>query len=335
MAKGAKMKNGPLAPWINENREALQIYNPYGLDLNEISEMIGLLFVNNPGWAKCKPASVRKVCMDILSLGLKPDGIQAAVIKFGDELVYAPTARGLTAQAYETGEIKAGTINATPVTDKDRFNLNLTGGKTTFEKSDEPGETKGWYVTCVTVEGEFIDNFFRIEDIEKRRNCSPAWRKGGRTPWKEWTDEMQQKTGILMFIKKRWWPAIIRMSFTKNADLPNFHPVLKNVTPATKLLGPGENKKPGEAEELKGLIEKLRVDAVNKKLLDKGNSTIQEAVEKRADDPEKLREYYQKLKASMERSLQATEPEIAEDYGHKDGNETVEASEITGELDIF
>lgn len=150
-------------------------------------------------------ASVTKAAQD----GLVLDGREAAlVIDFKGECQYRPMVRGLLKLAYNSGEIKSLVVELARTEDE------FTYAPTNYEQpiSHEidlrkpRGEVFAGYAIAVLKDGGIIHEVMSVEDINRIRNRSDAYRafKDGKiksTPWSTDWEEMARKT-VLRRISK-------------------------------------------------------------------------------------------------------------------------------------
>lgn len=132
-------------------------------------------------------ASVVKCAQD----GLLPDGREAALVKFGQDIVYMPMIGGFRKIAAEHG----WAIDTQVVYEHDEFVWELGQHPKLHHKpaglDQEPGEPMGAYAVATHADGRKLVEVMRKSEIEKVQAVSKS---GTRGPWKDWMERMWEKT---------------------------------------------------------------------------------------------------------------------------------------------
>jgi recombination protein RecT len=131
-------------------------------------------------------ASVVKCAQD----GLLPDGREAALVKFGQDIVYMPMIGGFRKIAAEHG----WAIDTQVVYANDKFVWELGQhpvlDHTPAGLDEEPGDPMGAYAVATHADGRKLVEVMRKSEIEKVQAVSRS--RGG--PWVDWTERMWEKT---------------------------------------------------------------------------------------------------------------------------------------------
>lgn len=146
----------------------------------------------NPDLVKCSRRSLWNAAMKCAQDGLLPDGREAALIPYGDEVQYIPMIAGIRKKVRNSGEI--ATWDAQVVRANDEFEFEL--GDDPFIKHKpsldaDPGSVVAAYSIAILKSGEKSREVMSITAIEKVRGRS-RMKKGG--PWFTDYDEMCRKT---------------------------------------------------------------------------------------------------------------------------------------------
>lgn len=132
-------------------------------------------------------ASVVKCAQD----GLLPDGREAALVKFGQDVVYMPMIGGFRKIAAEHG----WAIDTQVVYANDDFVWELGQHPVLVHKpaalDQEPGEPMGAYAVATHADGRKLVEVMRKSEIEKVQNVSKSKASG---PWRDWAERMWEKT---------------------------------------------------------------------------------------------------------------------------------------------
>lgn len=132
--------------------------------------------------------------------GLMPDGKEAALVPFKNEVKYMPMVAGYTKRARNSGEI--GTMDSQVVYEKDEFDewTDEKGPHFEHRKSrGDRGNRIGVYAYAVTKDGFLYFEFIEAKEIEAIKKTSRS-----QNIWNgDFADEMWKKTAIRRLCKHR------------------------------------------------------------------------------------------------------------------------------------
>lgn len=142
-------------------------------------------------------------CIKCAADGLIPDGREAALVMFGNQVQYMPMLAGIQKRVRNSGEIAS--IQAHVIYENDRFVIRRGIDETIEHEPKFPGDRGkpiGAYALARFKDGS--DPVFEVMDvdaIERVRAISKAKNNG---PWVQWWDEMARKTVFRRLSK--WLP---------------------------------------------------------------------------------------------------------------------------------
>jgi recombination protein RecT len=133
--------------------------------------------------------------------GLLPDGREAALVTFGSKVQYMPMIAGILKKVRNSGELQ--TITAQTVHKKDEFSFWVDEtGEHLMHKPDmmgDRGEFVGVYALAKTKDGGTYLEVMSKDKVEKIRKVSRA---GSGGPWKDWFEEMAEKSALRALAKR-------------------------------------------------------------------------------------------------------------------------------------
>lgn len=137
--------------------------------------------------------SFRNAIMKSAETGLQIDGQEACLVIYDKKHInFQPMWQGLTEIAYRSGIVKAFSKGIYKENDDFEFDMGkIVRHKVNF-KSDR-GKTIGYWVRATLENGETVDEFKTVQEIEKVRNASRS-KNSEYSPWNNWYDEMAFKT---------------------------------------------------------------------------------------------------------------------------------------------
>jgi recombination protein RecT len=163
----------------------------------------------NPALYECSQESLVAACLLSAQLGLEPGPLgHVYLVPFKEKGVarvqFIIGYKGLVSLAYRSGEIKD--IVARTVYEEEPWSYEETQAGPRFRHSPMPPSVRGaaklWYGRARTRSGGSVVLVSYPEEIEARKNRSPAARKGSG-PWVTDYDAMARKTVIRMM-----WPSL-------------------------------------------------------------------------------------------------------------------------------
>lgn len=150
------------------------------------------------------PQSLQAAILNVAAIGisLNPASQHAYLVPRDRQICLDISYRGLVKLATDSGAIKWAKVEL--VHEKDKFIWNGPAAAPLHEADPftERGPIKGGYCIAKLPDGEILTEVMPVEEINKIRDTSKAFQKGGG-PWKDWYDEMAKKT-ILKRAYKSW-----------------------------------------------------------------------------------------------------------------------------------
>lgn len=222
-------------------------------------------FTDNPKIRQCEPESIFKAVRRLASLGLVPDGTEAAMVPFktkvGNNWVdicqAMPMVHGLVKRARNSGEItdiRAHIVYQREV-DEGRFEY-IVGDEEKLVHHPilfgERGDPVAAYAIAKLRDGAILREFMSAEQIDSVRRAGSSqkiFRKGEKPVvseepigiWADWTEEMWKKSVIRRLCKRLPLTSEDRRAIQQEPDLDE---TMKDVTPKPtlfeRLAGPQE-----------------------------------------------------------------------------------------------
>ena len=138
-------------------------------------------------------------CVECASDGLVPNGKEAALVMFGQKVVYMPMIAGIYKRVRNSGEVT--TLNGQVVHEKDHFNYAY-GFEPTLEHrpaDGDRGKVSHVYAVAVLKDGTRDMEVMSVAEVEEVRATSKAKDSG---PWVTWWGEMAKKTVVRRLAKR-------------------------------------------------------------------------------------------------------------------------------------
>ncbi len=173
---------------------------PKHLTADRMARVACTAILKTPKLADCRPESLLQALMLCSQAGLEPDGRNAHLIPFGDQVQVIFDYKGLVALAERNG---VESIYADRICDNDAFDYQVIDGeKKLSHKVDwkKPrGHAYAYYASCRR-NGRLDVEVMTKDDVDAIRKRSRAANGG---PWVTDYDEMAKKT-VLRRMSKRW-----------------------------------------------------------------------------------------------------------------------------------
>lgn len=166
-------------------------------------------------YAVKNPTSLKLAMYNVASIGLSLNPVAKLAyliprrVSQVAKVVLDISYQGLIEIATQAGAIKACSVTLVREKDLETFEWrdNFTPPKNPpnpFVK--DKGKIVGGYCQALLPDGQFILHAMTIEEIEKRRDASEMVKSRGVCgPWRDWREEMIQKTIVKSAAK--WWPS--------------------------------------------------------------------------------------------------------------------------------
>jgi len=188
-----------LSSMTSEFRNAL----PSHIKPEKFQRVVMTVVQQNPGLMNADRRTLLASCLKCASDGLIPDGREAALVMFGQQVQYMPMLAGIQKRIRNSGEIAS--IQAHVIYENDHFVWHQGLDASVEHRPLFPGDRGkpiGAYAVAKFKDGS--EPQFEVMDvaaIERVRQVSRAKSNG---PWVQWWDEMARKTVFRRLSK--WLP---------------------------------------------------------------------------------------------------------------------------------
>jgi recombination protein RecT len=154
---------------------------------------------NNPKLLSCNRQSFYSAITKCAQDGLLPDGREAALVPYGNDVGYIAMVAGIMKKARNSGEIGAWSVQV--VKEQDHFEIVLGDEERVLHRPalKERGKVIGAYSIVTLKDGERTREWMNVEEIEEIRKRSRA---SGSGPWVTDYDEMCKKTVVRRHAKR-------------------------------------------------------------------------------------------------------------------------------------
>lgn len=154
-----------------------------------------------PDLLNCDRQSLYESCMRCAQDGLIPDGREAALVRFKNNVAYMPMVSGILKKVRQSGQLATITAQVVHEGDDFRYWLDDQGEHLHHEPNltQDPGDIRCVYAMAKTTEGEVYIEVMRRGEVEQVRAASRAANGG---PWSNWWGEMARKTAIRRLSKR-------------------------------------------------------------------------------------------------------------------------------------
>lgn len=182
--------------------EALDIYSPSLADalpdyipLQRFKRVVVTAVNQNPELARADRRSLFNSCVKCALDGLYPDGQEAVLLAFGNQVQYLPMIKGIRKRLRNSGEVLSAIAEV--VYRKDHF--RYVKGEDPRVEHEPPaldqdrGDPIGAYAIIRLLNGESVREVMGLHEIERVRAFSRNARGGG-SPWETSWGEMARKT---------------------------------------------------------------------------------------------------------------------------------------------
>lgn len=197
-------------------RNQIAMVLPQHLTAERMTRVMLTAIVKTPKLGACSPESLLQALMLCSQAGLEPDGRNAHLIPYGDQVQVIFDWKGLVALAKRNG---IQNIAAEIVCENDDFSWYRDGEGLHFKHTIDYRKPRGgmFAAFCIWKDGAQFDGEVMTKDeIDGIRKRSKA---AGAGPWVTDYNEMAKKTVIRRASKK--WPLA---SEVEDDDVPNFTP---------------------------------------------------------------------------------------------------------------
>lgn len=203
MASAAR-ENSPVAV-VKQNLSAMapefRAALPAHVTVEKFTRVAQTAILSNPNLMRADRASLFGSITKLAQDGLLPDGREAALVMFGQQVQAMPMIAGVLKKIRQSGEVAK--ISAQVVHENDHFVVSYGFDEDVTHNPpplDKPrGKAIGAYATAVLKDGSRMLEVMSLEEIEKVRAVSRAGKSG---PWVQWWGEMARKT-VMRRLSKR------------------------------------------------------------------------------------------------------------------------------------
>jgi len=154
----------------------------------------------NPDILACTWNSVWLACMKACRDGLLPDGVEGAIVAYGDKANWIPMYRGLLRKFQESGSFKW--VSADVVREGEVFEYWISTEGPHFKHIPDGLELAPIvkvYAIATTLQGGVFVAVLSMSEIDKIKKMSRAKREDA--PWRMWESEMMKKTALRRLAK--------------------------------------------------------------------------------------------------------------------------------------
>lgn len=162
-----------------EMREQIKMALPAHIPVEKFIRVVTTAVTNDPKLLSANRLSFYSACMKSAADGLIPDGKEAALVPFGEQVSYMPMVAGILKKIRNSGEIK--TIDSQVVYKNDKFTYRPGLDEIpSFEPNwfENRGEAIGVYAVALTKDGgSYVEimNREQIESIKKVARTKNVW----------------------------------------------------------------------------------------------------------------------------------------------------------------
>lgn len=188
-----------IAQQLEKMKPQLGAVLPSHIKVDQFNRVVMTAINLNPQLVAADRRSLFNSCNRCAADGLLPDGREAALVTFGNQVQYMPMVFGIIKKLRNSGEIAS--ITARLVYDGElkeaRFRFVIEDGVEKLQHepmlTGERGKPALVYATAKFKDGTVQNEVMTVADVEKVRAVSRSKNNG---PWTQWWDEMARKTVI-------------------------------------------------------------------------------------------------------------------------------------------
>jgi phage RecT family recombinase len=179
--------------------EQLHMALPDHIPVEKFQRVVVTAVNKNPALVGAERRTLFTSCIECASDGLVPNGKEAALVMFGQNVVYMPMIAGIYKRARNSGEVT--TLNGQVVHANDVFDYAYGFEPTLSHKPaiGERGDIVAVYAVAVMRDGTRDMEIMSVDEVEAVRATSRAKDSG---PWKTWWGEMAKKTVVRRLAKR-------------------------------------------------------------------------------------------------------------------------------------
>lgn len=174
--------------------------------------------------------SLFAACVKCAQTGLLPDGKEAALVSFKDQVQFMPMLSGILKLVRNSGELSSITAECVYKNDQFRVWTDEKGQHLNHEPNyfDDRGDFALVYAVAQTKDGATYLEVMDKKQIEKIRNSSRSKNAG---PWVDWFDEMARKSAIRRLSKRLPMSTDLEMAITADDEMYDMDEPQKEESP--------------------------------------------------------------------------------------------------------
>ena len=188
-----------IAQQLEKMKPQLGAVLPTHIKVDQFNRVVMTAINLNPQLVAADRRSLFNSCNRCAADGLLPDGREAALVTFANQVQYMPMVFGIIKKLRNSGEIAS--ITARMVYEKElaeaRFRFVIEDGQERLQHepmlTGDRGKPALVYATAKFKDGTVQNEVMTVADVEKVRAVS---RSKGNGPWTQWWEEMARKTVI-------------------------------------------------------------------------------------------------------------------------------------------
>jgi recombination protein RecT len=170
----------------------------------------------NADLLKASRQSLFGAAMKCAQDGLLPDGREAALVTYGQQVQYLPMIAGVLTKVRRSGELLS--IAAHVVYENDAFTYTLGDNEHIDHQpclTGSRGKAVAVYAVAKTKDGGIYREVMSVEEVNAVRNVSRAKNAG---PWVQWWSEMARKTVLRRLSKRLPMSTDLQQVFDRDND---------------------------------------------------------------------------------------------------------------------
>lgn len=217
---------------LTQLKGQFQMALPAHINPDRFIRVVQTAITTSPKLLECDRQSLFAACTRAAQDGLLPDGKEAALVPFKNQVQFMPMVGGILKKFRNSGECKS--IMAQVVYENDEFNYSVddTGEHIAHKPLifGDRGKKIGFYALATTKDGGVYIEVMTISDMDKIRAVS---RSGDSGPWRQWEEEMEKKSVIRRLAKRLPMSTDLEEFIRQNDDMLNFDPETQDVSTTT------------------------------------------------------------------------------------------------------
>ncbi len=202
-----KQKTKALTPYdavrsdITRMQSQFEVALPNQIPVQKFMRVLFTALQTSPKILECNRQSLYAACMKAAQDGLLPDGRQAALVPFKNEVVYLPMVAGILQKVRNSGELSSLSPHVVYENDSFKYYIDENGEHINHvpDFDGERGAPRLTYCIARTKDGAVYIEVMTKAEVEKVRSVSRA--KDGPM-WRDWWGEGAKKSVIKRLSKR-------------------------------------------------------------------------------------------------------------------------------------